>query len=130
MLLLVGEHPVDPGELVVLAVDVVVSVLGAAEFVAVAIIGTPWLSRRVVRSSLLAGLQVVDRGLVGRDPSAPQFHDRLWLSPSRLPSRLASLCLSLQDTRSRSVKPSWAVMKLIEATAPAVVLVEVAAGEP
>src|SRR6202167_944639 len=28
-------------------------------------------------------------------PSAPQFHARLLLSPSRLPSPLASLCLSL-----------------------------------
>ena len=48
-------------------------------------------------------------------PSSPQFHDRLWLSPSRPPSPLASLCLSLYDTRSRSVKPSWAVTKLIDA---------------
>ena len=28
-------------------------------------------------------------------PSTPQFHDRLWLSPSRLSSPLASLCFSL-----------------------------------
>ena len=45
-------------------------------------------------------------------PSTPQF--QLWLSsmPSRLCSPLASLCLCSYDTRSRSVKPSWAVMKL------------------
>jgi hypothetical protein len=28
-------------------------------------------------------------------PSTPQFHDRLWLLPSRLSSPLASLCFSL-----------------------------------
>src|SRR5215211_5286063 len=45
-------------------------------------------------------------------PSTPQFHERLWLSPSLLPSPLASLCFSLYDTRSRSVKRSCAVTKL------------------
>src|ERR1700749_3847610 len=46
-------------------------------------------------------------------PSAPQFHDRLLLLPSRLSSPLASLCLSLYDTRSCRVKPSCAVTKLM-----------------
>src|SRR5580693_9528402 len=45
-------------------------------------------------------------------PSAPQFHERLSEWPSRLSSPLASLCLSLYETRSLSVKPSWAATKL------------------
>src|SRR6185295_15057769 len=45
-------------------------------------------------------------------PSTPQFHDRLFEVPSRLSSPLASLRLSLYDTRSFSVKPSCAVTKL------------------
>src|SRR4051794_26784275 len=47
-------------------------------------------------------------------PSAPQFHERLWLSPSRLSSPFASLCFSLYETRSRSVNPSWAVTKFTD----------------
>src|SRR5579884_3484577 len=46
-------------------------------------------------------------------PSTPQFHDRLKLSPSRLSSPFASLCLSLYATRSASVNPSCAVTKLM-----------------
>src|SRR5207247_3178895 len=42
------------------------------------------------------------------EPSTPQFHDRLSGVPSWLSSRLASLCFSLYDTRSASVKPSCA----------------------
>jgi iron complex transport system permease protein len=37
----------------------------------------------------------------------------LSLAPSWLCSPLASLCLSLYETRSRRVKPSWAAMKLM-----------------
>lgn len=48
-------------------------------------------------------------------PSAPQFHDRLSLVPSRPSSPLASLCLRSYDTRSRSVKPSCAVTKFTDA---------------
>src|SRR5581483_8502505 len=48
-------------------------------------------------------------------PSAPQFHERLSSVPSWFASLFASLCLSLYETRSASVKPSWAVTKLIEA---------------
>src|SRR5919112_2150799 len=78
-------------------------------------IGTPWLSSSVARklrfcrsrSALISPLSV--------GPSTPWFHDRLWLSPSRLPSPLASLCLSLYDTRSVRVNPSCAVTKLIDA---------------
>ena len=46
-------------------------------------------------------------------PSAPQFHERLLLSPSRLSSPFASLCLSLYETRSFNVNPSCAVTKLM-----------------
>src|SRR5215469_3342327 len=66
------------------------------------------LRRCLARSAMIAG------SLAG--PSAPQFQDRLSLLPSWLPSPLASLCLVLYDTRSVSVKPSWQVTKLIEAT--------------
>src|SRR5436309_13184517 len=45
-------------------------------------------------------------------PSAPWFHERLFALPSWLFSPFASLCFSLYETRSFSVKPSWAVMKL------------------
>ncbi|CAM5442968.1 hypothetical protein SFUMM280S_00292 [Streptomyces fumanus] len=58
-----------------------------------------------------AGAQLQHRR-VAVSPSAPQFQDRLWLSPSALSSPLASLCLSLYETRSRRVKPSCAVTKL------------------
>src|SRR3990172_8346911 len=45
-------------------------------------------------------------------PSAPQFQELLLSLPSRLSSRLASLCLPLYETRSHSVNPSWQVTKL------------------
>src|SRR5215218_9967800 len=78
-------------------------------------IGTPCESSSVVRTlrcwrrrrALTSGSSV--------GPSTPQFHDRLWLSPSLPPSPFSSLCFSLYDTRSRSVNPSWATTKLIEA---------------
>ena len=44
-------------------------------------------------------------------PSAPEFQERLWLSPSAPPSPLASLCLSLYETRSLRESSSWAVTK-------------------
>src|SRR5659263_488444 len=80
-----------------------------------AIIGTPCDRSRVVRKlrSCRQRRAVITASSVG--PSTPQFHDRLWPSPSALPSSLASLCLSLYETRSVSVKPSCAVTKLIEA---------------
>ena len=80
------------------------------------IIGMPWLTSSVenrLRSCrwrrLLTSLMVVG-------PSTPQFHERLLLSPSRLSSPLAMLCLLLYVTRSFMVKPSCAVMKFTEAT--------------
>src|SRR5262249_34824487 len=48
-------------------------------------------------------------------PSTPQFHDRLSSVPSLFPSPFASLRFSLSGPRSRRVKPSCAVMKLIDA---------------
>ena len=48
-------------------------------------------------------------------PSTPWFHERLCDSPSLPSSPLASLCLSLYDTRSFKGNPSWAVTKLIDA---------------
>ena len=38
-------------------------------------------------------------------PSTPQFHERLWLSPSLPPSPFASLCFSLYETRSLQREP-------------------------
>jgi hypothetical protein len=108
--------PAEPRDLVVLAIGVVVAALRSAELVAaeehgdalrqqqrrdeVAPLSRPQLPRWPGRS-------------VG--PSVPWFHDRLCDSPSLLSSPLASLCFSLYETRSRSVKPSWAVTKLIDA---------------
>src|SRR5215831_6626850 len=46
-------------------------------------------------------------------PSCPWFQERLLLWPSAPFSPFASLCFSLYETRSLSVKPSCAVMKLI-----------------
>ena len=48
-------------------------------------------------------------------PSTPEFHERLSSVPSRPSSPFASLCFSLYETRSASVKPSCAVTKLIDA---------------
>ena len=46
-------------------------------------------------------------------PSAPQFHEKLSLVPSRPPSPFASLRLVEYDTRSQREKPSCAVTKLM-----------------
>src|SRR5690349_21542056 len=82
------------------------------------IIGTPWERSSVPRklrfccsrSLLISGSSV--------GPSAPWFHDTLLSLPSRLSSPLASLCFSLYETRSFSVKPSCAVMKFTLAHGP------------
>ena len=92
---LVHVVPVDPGQLGVLAVGVVVALLGAAQLVAVQdhrhALGEQQGGDEV---ALLPGAQREDLGIVG-GPSAPQFQDRLCDSPSLLPSPLASLCFSL-----------------------------------
>ena len=90
----VGRGPVEPGDLVVLAVGVVVALLGAAHLV-------PAEQHRDAEGQQqggehrpgLAGPQGQHAGSsVG--PSAPQFHERLSSVPSRLASPLASLCLA------------------------------------
>src|SRR5581483_9795697 len=78
-------------------------------------IGTPCDRSSVVkklrcwraRNALISGSSV--------SPSAPWFQERLSSVPSLLSSPFASLCLSLYETRSRNVKPSCAVTKLIDA---------------
>ena len=89
------EIPVEPGDLVVLAVAVVIAVLRARELVAASSIGTPCDSISVARklriwrsrSSLMTGSSV--------GPSAPMFQESLLSAPSLLLSPLASLCFSL-----------------------------------
>src|SRR5258707_9420529 len=78
-------------------------------------IGTPCESSSVVRKFRCwrARSALIDGSSVG--PSNSQFHERLSSVPSLLLSPFASLCFSLYETRSRSVKPSCAVMKLIDA---------------
>ncbi len=58
-------------------------------------IGTPCDSIRVARKLRIwrARSSLIPTSSVS--PSAPQFHERLWLSPSRFPSPFASLCFSL-----------------------------------
>ncbi len=80
------------------------------------IIGTPWESISVAMKFRICRARSRSTSGSSVSPSAPQFQDRLWLSPSRLSSPLASLCFSLYDTRSCRVKPSWQVTKLIEAS--------------
>ena len=124
--------PVEPGDLVVLALGVVVAALRAPDLVAAE------QHRHALREqqrreqvALLPRAQRDDLRIVGRalDAAVPRALSSV---PSRFSSPFASLCFSLYETRSRSVKPSCAVMKLIDAHGPpAVRLVEVArAGEP
>mmetsp|Transcript_58405 Transcript_58405/g.166248 ORF Transcript_58405/g.166248 Transcript_58405/m.166248 type:complete len:201 (+) Transcript_58405:958-1560(+) len=76
------------------------------------IIGVPMLRNRAAkklriclsRSALMLPSPVF--------PSWPQFQELLWSSP--LFSPLQRLCFSLYETRSYKVKPSCAVMKLME----------------
>ena len=85
--------PVDPGDLVVLAVGVVVATLGAAALV------TGGDHRDAVgqaqRRHQVRGLPAAQRDDAGSSvsPSTPKFQERLLSVPSRLPSPLASLCL-------------------------------------
>src|SRR5207302_323539 len=78
-------------------------------------IGTPWERNSVVRKFRRCRSRSALTSASSVGPSAPQFHERLSSVPSRFPSPFASLCLSLYETRSLSVKPSCAVTKLIEA---------------
>ena len=60
-----------------------------------AIIGTPCDSSSVVRKLRFCRSRRASMSGSSVGPSTPWFQDRLWLSPSRLSSPLASLCLSL-----------------------------------
>ena len=90
------QLPIEPADLVVLAVGVVVAVLGAADLVAAA---ESWA--RLAKeagwpencASGARGAAMISGSSVG--PSAPMFQEWLSLVPSRLSSPLASLCLSL-----------------------------------
>src|SRR5699024_1543194 len=79
-------------------------------------IGTPWEMNRVVRKLRCCRLRSSRTCSSSVSPSTPQFHDRLWLSPSWLSSPLSSLCFSLWETWLSGVHPSCAVTKLIDAT--------------
>ena len=94
--LLVDVVPVEPRDLVVLAVGVVVPALRAADLVAAE------QHRNALREeqrrqdvALLPRSQSTLTAASSVGPSAPQFHDRLWLSPSLPFSPFASLCFSL-----------------------------------
>ena len=78
-------------------------------------IGTPCERNSVVRKFRCCRARSARISGSSVGPSAPQFHERLSSVPSWLPSPFASLCFSLYETRSVSVKPSCAVTKLIDA---------------
>ncbi len=87
--------PVHPGDLVVVAVGVVVAALGAAALVAGGDHGTP-VDRHNVAIRLAACLRRSARTAASSvSPSTPQFQERLLSVPSRLSSPLATLCLPL-----------------------------------
>src|SRR5262249_25041188 len=78
-------------------------------------IGTPWERSSVARKFRCCSARSASTASSSVGPSAPRFQERLSSVPSRFSSPFASLCFSLSETRSRSVKPSCAVTKLIEA---------------
>ena len=90
-------RPVEPADLVVLAVGVVVAVLRAADLVAgERASARPATASGWRRSSCICRVaQRLDRPASSVGPSTPQFQLRLSSMPSRLPSPLASLCFSL-----------------------------------
>src|SRR6516162_6474132 len=77
------------------------------------IIGVPCESSSVASMLRFCRSRNCFTALSSAGPSTPQFHELLFEVPSWLFSWLASLCLSLYETRSLSVKPSCAVMKLM-----------------
>jgi hypothetical protein len=113
--LLVSRGPVEPADLVVLAVCVVVPSLRAAEFVAAENHrDSEGEQQGGQHGAPLPRTQVTTAGsVVG--PSTPQFQERLSSVPSRFDSPLASLCLTSYETRSARVNPSWTVIRLIDA---------------
>jgi len=90
---LVDVVPVEPGELRVVAVGVVVAGLGAAQLVSAEQHGHALREEQGGQQvALLARSQRQDGVIVG-GTSTPQFQERLYDSPSRSPSPLAPLCL-------------------------------------
>src|SRR4029077_17132794 len=66
-------------------------------------IGTPCESRSVARKLRCWRARSSRTPASSVGPSVPQFHERLSFVPSFPSSPFASLCLSLYETRSRSV---------------------------
>ena len=95
-LLLGRQVPVGPADLVVLAVGVVVAALRLAELVAAADHRHALREQQRRHEVALLPLAQLEHAPDRRSgPSTPQFQLRLWFSPSRLSSPLASLCFSL-----------------------------------
>ena len=102
-----AQRPIEPTRFVVLAVGIVVAALGAPYFVAHDNHGhTQREHRRGEEVLHLPVSQFLDRRDHPSGPRCPQFQLRLSFAPSRLSSPFASLCFSLYETRSFSVKPS------------------------
>ena len=115
-LVVAGVVPVDPADLVVLGVDVVVAALGAAQLVAVGdhrhALGQ---QQRGDEVALLPLPQRVDLAVVGRPLDAVVPRPVVALPVARCPRRWPR-CASRCRRRGRArVNPSWAVTKLIEA---------------
>jgi hypothetical protein len=91
--LLVCPHPLVPGDLVILALGVVVAELGATDLIPPRSMGTPWDSSSVARKSRCCWARRARTATSSVSPSAPQFQERLSSVPSRFSSPLASLCL-------------------------------------
>ena len=81
-------------------------------------IGTPADSSRVPSRFRMAFRRVAWIAGSSVGPSVPWLNDRLVSAPSRFCSPLPMLCLTSYETRSRSVNPSCAVMKLTLASGP------------
>src|SRR3989304_954766 len=76
------------------------------------IIGAPAPRRRPAAMFFACPPRSASQSGSSVSPSAPQFHEALSSVPSRFPSRFASLCFPLWETRSHRVNPSWQVTEL------------------
>jgi hypothetical protein len=103
---MVGLRPVHPGDLVVLAVGVVVAAWLWPSSCPRPAWACPGPAARwpAGRAAGAARRESTPGSSVG--PSQPQFQLRLWPWPSRLPSWLASLCRKVVADQVGSVKPS------------------------
>ena len=108
------EVPVEPAELAVLAIGVVVAALRPADLVAHREHRHADREHRD-REQVLAPGASRSASIAGSSvgPSTPQSQHRFWSLPSRLSSPFASLCFASYETTSLSVKPSWQVTKLM-----------------